>query len=265
MGNSFLGSKLLRMKAVNMIIPLFVIAEAHATAQDVHNIIDICTSSERIVKDYALIGMKVTYHNPQKDLEETVKHLDSEMAVLEKEPLPKALHEEEVGLHKEWEKIEENLTHTPEKKSALTLHHYVEAFAAHCEVVAEHLAKDTGNPAEHFVVLIARLNLKVQELAGTYVIKAWGAIGDEEYYREVAQILKDYNKTYEELMGADEKLVSAGVKKRLKVLKKHFKVFEFMAESKSGRFVPLLAAKKANKIHKETNEILKEEESEEEK
>jgi hypothetical protein len=217
------------------------------------------------MKDYALIGMKITYHDPQKDLDKTVKHLDQEMADLEKHKLTKVLQKEEEALHHEWAKIEENLTHSPNKKSALSLHHYVNAFARHCEVLADHLATDTGNPGEHFVVLIARLNLNVQELAGVYVMKAWGTIGDEEYYKEVKDILTDYTRTYNELLSANEKLVSSNVKKRLKVLKKHFMLFEFMAESKSGRFVPMAIAKKANKIHEETTKILQEEEREVEK
>jgi hypothetical protein len=42
-------------------------------------------------------------------------------------------------------------------------------------------------------------------------------------------------------------------------------MFEFMLESHSGRYVPLLIAKKADKIHKETINILNEDEREEEK
>ena len=257
--------KSIRGSALSMVLPLFIMAEVHASAEDVHHIIDICTSSERILKDYALVGMKITYHDPKKDLDETVARLDKEMEELEKHKLTKALHDEEVALHKEWLKIEENLTHDPIKESALTLHHHVNTFAKHCEVLAEHLAEDTGNPAEHYVVLIARLNLNVQELAGVYTMKAWGTIGDDEYYQEVKDVLEDYRKTYDELIVAKSNMVSDSVKSKLKTLKKQFMVFEYMAESKSGRYVPLLIAKKANKIHIETTKILKQEESEVEK
>jgi len=258
-------AKSIRGSALSMVLPLFIMAEVHASAEDVHQIIDICTSSERIMKDYALIGMKITYHDPKKDLDATVAKLDKEMEELEKHKLTKTLHDEEIALHHEWAKIEENLTHDPVQASALTLHHHVNTFAKHCEVLAEHLAQDTGSPAEHYVVLIARLNLNVQELAGIYTMKAWGSIADEEYYGEVHEILEDYSKTYNELISAKDEMVSASVKSKLKMLKKHFMVFEFMADSKSGRFVPLLIAKKANGIHEETTTILKQEESEVEK
>ena len=258
------------MRNINMALlvlafPLISVAQSHATSQDVHEIIDICTSSERIMKDYALIGMKVTYHNQQKDLEETIKRLDEDMELLEKHHLAESLHEEEVALHKLWAEIEHNLTQTPNKENALELKHKVDAFAQKCEEVAEDLAKDTGNKAEHDVVLIARLNLDVQKLAGDYVMKAWDAISDDEYYKGVKEIKEDYEKTFEELENADDKLVSPKIKKHLKVVDKHFMMFEFMAESRSGRFVPQLIAKKANKINEETEKLLEEEEQEQEK
>jgi len=253
------------MTAVAMLFPIVGLAEVHATAEDVHEIIDICTSSERIMKDYALIGMKITYHDPQKDLDETVKRLDKDMEELEQHHLAKRLEEEEKMLHKLWAEIEDNITKTPNKENALTLKHKVDAFAQKCEEVAEDIAKDTGNAAEHDVVLIARLNLDVQKLAGDYVLKAWDAMSDDEYYKDVKEIKEDYQKTYEELESASDDLVSKKVKEHLKVVDKHFMMFEFMAESRSGRFVPQLIAKKAEKIHEETEKILREEEMEQEK
>ena len=253
---------LLKAATLSMVLPMLLMSEAHANVKDIHEIADVCTSAERIMKDYALIGMKITYHNPQENLDATVKHLDAEMADLENEKEGKALHEEEVALVAEWHKIEENLTHTPVKQSALTLHHHVNDFAKHCEKLSDDLAASMDNHAEHYILLIERLNLNVQDLAGIYTMKAWDAIGDDEYYGEVKEILAEYNKDYKELMVANDKMVSPEVKSKLKVLKKHFIMFEFMAASHSGRFVPLLIAKKADKINDETEEILKEEESE---
>jgi len=250
---------------LHLFLPLCIVAEVHASTRDVHDIIDICTSSERIMKDYALIGMKITHHNPQKDLNETTKHLDIEMSDLLQHKLEIVLQREEKELQKEWMQMEEELKRTPSKEKALMLHHHINTFAQHCEVLAEHLAKDTGNAAEHYVVEIARLNLNVQELTGLYVMKSWGTVEDKEYFEEVKNILEDYNKTYQDILSADKKFVSDKVKEKLKVLKKHFMVFEVMAESRSGTFVPRLISKKADMIQKETEEILAEEEEEQEK
>ncbi|MDQ7085396.1 MAG: hypothetical protein Q9M36_10935 [Sulfurovum sp.] len=240
-------------------------AEVKASAEDVHEIIDVCTSSERIMKDYALIRMGITYNDPQKDLDETIVRLQNELIELESHPVSKALHDEEVALHKEWDTIAKELKLPPSKELTLIIYQHIKDFAHHCETLAEHLATDTGNPAEHFIVLIARLNLDVQELAGLYVMKSWDAIIAEKYYAEVKEILKDFHEAYDELESSKSSMVSDKVKAKLKILQKHFMVFEFMAESKSGRYVPLLISKKADKIYAETLEILKLEQSEVEK
>lgn len=171
------------------------VAEANATAEDVHEIIDICTSSERIMKDYALIGMRIVYHDPKHDMDETLRHLDEEMSRLESHPLSKKLHEEELSLQHGWDDIVKHLSQKPTKESALSLHHQIDKFAMACEKVANDLAQDTGNEAESGVVHIAKLDLDVQELAGNYVMKAWDAMSDDEYYRDVAQIKADYQKS----------------------------------------------------------------------
>ncbi|NPA59268.1 MAG: hypothetical protein GXO30_02215 [Epsilonproteobacteria bacterium] len=238
---------------------------ANATPEDVHKIIDICASSQKVMKDYALIGMRIIYHDPQKDLTSTLKHLDTEMDELASHPLSKNLHEEELQLQKGWQQIARALLKKPSKKTAIELRHEVDDFANQCEKVASDIATDTNNDAENEIVHISRLDLDVQELAGDYVMKAWDAMSDDEYYKDVHEIKEDYQKEYNLLESADDKLVSEKIKKHLKMLDKQFMMFEFMAESHSGRFVPLLIAKKADIIHAKTVEILNEDESEEEK
>jgi len=253
------------LKCSVVFMSLCISVNANATSEDVHEIIDICTSSQRVMKDYALIGMRVVYHNPQKDLSDTINHMDQEMKDLESHNVSDTLHKQELKLQTEWQQISKILLEAPSKKTALDLRHEVDSFAKECEVLALALSKDTKNEAENEIVHISRLDLDVQELAGDYVMKAWDAIADEEYYNDVHNIKEDYQKEYNILASANQKLVSEKVKKHLKMLDKQFMMFEFMAESRSGRFVPLLIAKKANKIHEETVKILNEEEREEEK
>ncbi len=49
-------------------IPIYP-ASAAVTAQDVHEVADMCMYSQRILKDYALVGMNILYHDPKADLE----------------------------------------------------------------------------------------------------------------------------------------------------------------------------------------------------
>jgi len=250
---------------LSLVLPMFLMAEAHATVKNIHEITDLCTDSERVMKDYALTGMKITYHNPQKTLKEVAAKMDKEMADLEKSKTSGKLHAEEEALISEWHKIEHNLTMTPAKESAKTLHDKVNSFAAHCDKLADELEKTVKNHAEHYVLLIERLNQDTQELAADYTMKAWGTLDDAAYYPEVKATLDDYMKDYDELMVANDKMVPPDIKAKLKKLKRDFMPLEMMVESHSGRYVPLLIAKKADKIDDETEKLLKADELEVEK
>ena len=258
-------TKCIKCSALSLVLPIMVMAEVHASAQDIHDIIDVCSSSERIMKDYSLEGMKVTYLNPHKDLVATAAKLDKDMEELESHKITKKLHAEEEALQALWKKMEHNLTKGAAKETALTLYEHVDKFANTCDKLAEELAKTMKNPAEQDIVLIGEMNRYVQELAATYVMAAWGILDNDQYHKDVKSLLAEYHSRYETLMAADATLVPDDVKATLKKLKKHFMFFEVMTQSTSGRYVPLLIAKKANHIHEEIMGILHQEEQEVEK
>lgn len=245
--------------ALQVLYPVYDAAATSASSQDVHEVADMCMFSQRILKDYALIGMGVSYHDPAEDLKKTAKMMNKYIKDVESHHLKKALDDEVRELERLWKEIEPQLLEKPVKKRMTRLHKKVEAFTHYCEKVAEHLAIDTKIKGEHYVVLIAQLGMESQRLAALYMMKAWG-IADPNYYEEVEEVLEEYEKIYHELLKADNKLVSQEIKDKLTATEKHFMVFEFMAASKSGRFVPTMAEKSASKIFAEIREILKLEE-----
>ena len=252
------GSLLAAVAAV-CLAPTFS-AAATASAQDVHEMADVCMYSQRALKDYALIGMGVDYRDPAGDLAASSKLVDRYLANIESHGLKQELDAEVREIEVAWKRIEPQLTASPTKEKMAELQPLVDSFAQRCEEVADHLAKDTGIAAEHEVVLIAELGMEIQRLAALYMMKAWG-VPDDHYYEKVAEVLREYEEIYAELMAADERQVPTEVKVRLKEAEQHFLVFEVMAASKSGRFVPTLAEKKASELFAEIREILKLEEA----
>jgi len=240
-------------------IPAINVSAATASTQDVHEIADICMYAQRLLKDYAMIGMGVTYHNPAADLAKNSKMIDRYFADVESHQLKKKLDAEVREIHALWDKIKPQLLHKPEKNKMLALREAVEKFTKRCEEVADHLAEDTKIKGEHEVVLIAQLGMEVQRLSALYMMKAWG-VSDPDYYKHVDEILNEYEDIYHELQKADNKLVSKEIKIRLKKAESRFLAFKFMAASKSGRFIPTLAEKTSSEIFYELREILKLEE-----
>lgn len=241
--------------AAMLVLTPVTLVSANASAQDVHELADICMFAQRSLKDYVLLGMGVTYHDPKKDLENNIKTVDKYIRDLESHHLKKSLDTEVKDLDARWKSIRAVLMKTPDKNVIGKLHTKIEEFTRLCEKAAMDVAEDTKIEGEQFVVLVAELGMESQRLAALYMMKAWDA-EPADYYHRVESILEEYEVIYKELMSADEKFVSADIKQKLKTTEKHFMVFKFMAASRSGRFVPTRAEKSAAKIFEEIREIL---------
>jgi predicted nucleotidyltransferase len=228
---------------------------ASASAKDVHEMADICMQANRILKDYALVGMEVTYHDPAKDLKENLELIEKEIKNLEGHKQNKKIAAEIHEIEESWHAIKPEFEKTPDKSKMHDLRVMVEKFTTRCEEVAEDIAKDTGIKGEHDVVLVAALGMESQRLAALYLMKAWG-VPDSNYEEQVKEIVEQTEKIYEELLSADEKLVSREIKESLKKVEKDFIAFSVMATSTSGRFMPTQADKMASKIFKELRKIL---------
>ena len=229
---------------------------ATASVQDVQEMADICMYSQRLLKDYALIGMGIDYHDPAGDLAKSSRMLNRYLANIESHGLKQELDAEVREIETSWRLIEPRLLAPPTKDQMVELQALVDTFSQRCEEVADHLAQDTGIAAEHDVVLIATLGVEVQRLAALYMMKAWGAAGDG-YDEKVDDVLAKAERIFAELMAADDRHVPREVKARLGEAEKHFLVFHVMAKSKSGRFVPTLAEKSASEVFHELRDILK--------
>lgn len=229
---------------------------ANASAQDVQEIDDICMYSQRILKDYALVGMGVTYHDPQKDLNENIKTVDKYFTDIKSHKLNDKLTAEVDEAVKSWNELKPEFEKTPDKAKMSELRKKVEAYTVRCEQVAEDFAKDTGIKGEHDVVMVAELGLESQRMAALYLMKAWG-VADANYEEEIKQTVDETEKIYQELLAADEKLVSKEIKEKLKTTENDFIAFSVLAKSKSGRFMPSVAEENASKIFNALRDILK--------
>lgn len=249
-----LGKTILSLTAVTM---LFFCTEvsANASAEDVHEMADICMQANRILKDYALVGMGVTYNNPAKDLQENLDAIEKEIKDLEGHKVNAKLTEEISEIDHSWHAIKPEFEKTPDKTKMHDLRILIEKFTARCEEIAEDISRDTGIKGEHDVVLVAELGMESQRLAALYLMKAWD-VANPNYEEEVKEAVDQTEKIYHELLEANEEVVSQEIKKKLKHVEKDFIAFSVMATSKSGRFMPSAAEKMSTKIFNELRIIL---------
>ncbi len=218
------------------------------TAKDVHEVADICMYSQRVLKDYALIGLGVLYHDPKADLIKNIKVIDEYFADLKSHNLVKELDDSIKALETSWLVIEPIMLQKPDKKSMAVLYKKVEKFNYRCQQIADNLAQDTHIKGLRDLVLITKIGMESQRLAALYMMRVWG-VSSPNYKVKVRGIVDELNDIIKELLAEDEKYVSEEIKKELRMIKKEFILFKFMALSNSKRFVPILVEKKASNVY----------------
>lgn len=228
---------------------------ARASATDVHEIADICMYANRVLKDYALVGMGVTYHDPAADLKKGAATIDKYLADVLSHDIGdlKAKTQELADM---WNGMKSDLLATPDTTKAAALRDTIDSFTHKCEVLAFELAEQTNIEGEKYVVEVSELGMETQHLGALYMLKAWG-VENSHYYEDVEKSIAHFDELYSDLAKAPEHLVSGDIKSKLKTVDEHFLVFGFMARSKSGRFMPTRAEKVLSDVFVEIREILK--------
>jgi hypothetical protein len=242
---------------LTLVTALFFCTEvsANASAENVHEMAAICMQANRLLKDYALVGMEVQYNDPANNLKENLELMEKELKDLEGQKVNEKLAAEITEIEKSWHAIKPEFEKTPEKTKMHDLRVMVEKFTVRCEEIAEDISTDTGIKGEHDVVLVAELGMESQRLAALYLMKAWG-VTDSDYETEIKEVVEQTEKIYKALLEADEKLVSKEIKEQLQKVEKDFIAFSVMAKSDSGRFMPSAAEKMATKIFNALRSIL---------
>ncbi len=216
-----------------------------------YNAIMMCTLPQEMLKDSTLKAMDITYMNPETEGKDASLSFKKSLNTLKKEKHSSSLHKNIINLSSSWQKTKKSIDTKVSQESVNSIYDMVVSFDKSCLVIAEKLANKKYSMTKNKV---ARLNLYVQQLTTLYIIKAWDSIDEQSYKDGVEKIISSYEKNYE-LVKKDKKL-TAKTKGRLEKINKAFTTFKFMTTSNSGRYMPVLAAKKASNINMLTKIIL---------
>lgn len=241
-------SKLIAVLAIGLLCEM-PLGLAAASPKDVQQISALCTNIHRAIKDYSLVGMGVKYGDPGSDLTSTIAAIDEEFSsLLLKQHLGTQLTALLDERNKEWQVIRSELKAAPTQATALKIYNQTEDFSKKCWELADMVGIDTAIEGEHYVVVVAEMGADVQKIAAIYTMKSW-EVAVANYDKDVDAILKDFEHDYDELVGkAYPKFVDDNMKGELESAEQNFLVFEHMALSQSGRFVPAMVSRTSSRI-----------------
>jgi len=205
--------------------------------------------TQRMLKDYAMVGMKNTYGKPGEDLKKITVDFEDALASLiayaKNEDTKQSLEKVKTL----WMPLKETLSETASKEKVGKLQEELEVLLSAANETTQLFAKESGSASGEIVNMAGRQRMLSQRMASLYMIKVWG-IEDPQFKDKMLKAMDLFKTSLSKLEKSE--LNTDEITKLLAKVKRSFMFFEMMNRSKS-KFVPTLIYKKSNDILKNMN------------
>ena len=209
--------------------------------------------TQRMFKDYTMIGMNNSYGKPDKDLEKIIDDFENHLKSLHDYSKDKEIMESADSVKKIWLPIKKILVAKPDRKIVGDLQENLEKLLKESNHLTELFAKATGENSGEIINISGRQRMLSQRMAGLYMLKVW-KVDDEKFKEKMSHSMNLFRDSLEKLKKS--KLNTNEIDELLLKVEKSFMFFEMMNKS-SKAFIPALIYKKSNDILKNMNSTTK--------
>ena len=234
-----------------LLAPSVFAIDIHSTAEAVNIAGKQRMYTQRMLKDYAMIGMGNTFGNPADDLKDTIKAFDNHLHALQAYTKDAAIKKRLDTVATAWKPLKRKLKQTPDIHAAKTIQGDLENLLKLSNEVTGMLADASGKQADEIVNIAGRQRMLSQRMASLYMLKVWGI--DDPHFKEnldkSLQLFKTSLNTLEKAPMNDQT-----IKTLLAKVKRSFMFFEIMNRSTS-KFIPSLIYKKSDDMLKNMDRV----------
>ena len=223
--------------------------------KNLHHAVDIAGQqrmfTQRMLKNYAMIGMENNFDNPAQDLEKIISKFENHLEALQNCTNNKVIIESIKKVEILWIPIKKILEEKPKKELALKLQENLELLLQASDSTTHLFAKETGEKSGIIIDISGRQRMLSQRVASFYMLKVWG-VKNESFQGKMKKSMKLFETSLRTLQAS--KLNTKKINSLLQEVEKSFTFFKIMNKS-SNTFIPTLIYKKSNDILENMNRV----------
>ncbi len=248
---------LFKFKKTIIILSLFTCSLFAIDIKNIYDAVDIAGKqrmfTQRMLKDYAMIGMKNSFGNAGEDLNKTISEFEDHLHSLHDYTKNSKIKKSTKKVEEIWLPIKKILLASPSKSNAIKLQENLEQLLSLANDTTGLFAKETGKESGKIVDMSGRQRMLSQRMASLYMLKVWG-VDNNKFKEKMKNSMQLFKSSLEKLKKSE--LNTDEINKLLDEVEKSFIFFEVMNKSKNV-FIPSLIYKKSNDILKNMNIVTK--------
>ena len=232
----------------SLLLPLFTHSLLAVDIRNIYDAVDIAGKqrmfTQRMLKDYAMVGMKNSFGNADEDLNNTISEFDDHLHALHDYTKNSEIKKSIQQVEEIWLPIKKVLEAPSSKNEVLKLQENLELLLSATNNTTELFAKETGKESGKVVDISGRQRMLSQRMASLYMLKVWG-VDDDKFKEKMKNSMQLFKSSLEELKKSE--FNTDEINKLLTKVERSFMFFEVMNKS-SNIFIPSLIYKKSNDI-----------------
>jgi nitrate/nitrite-specific signal transduction histidine kinase len=209
--------------------------------------------TQRLLRDYAMIGMRNNFSNPKNDMEHIIQAFEDHLYSLDLFSKDAATKQKISDVKSRWETIKRLLVKSPNTSDAAILQNELEKLLKSSDEITKLFTAQSKSSTGEIINIAGRQRMLSQRMASLYMLKAWG-IDDPQFKKKLSDAMRLFRTSLEKLLTFEKN--SPEITTILKRVKRDFMFFEIMGRS-SKKFIPALIYKKSNEILKNMNSATK--------
>ena len=237
------------MTRLTTIVPFLAFGLLVSMAQADTNLINIAGSqrmlTQRMMKNYALLGMGIRYGDVKSKLQNSITQFDNNLNQLDAATANSKANQPLQQVKGQWQPIRKVLLDSPNKEQATKLHEQLDRLMASSQEVVNALTQQNATAQGDIVSLAGRQRMLSQRMAALYALSAW-RINDFDFMSKFRSTVESFRQAHNRLIAS--KLTTPAIRKALEGAEKSFRWFEFSAKKRSDKFIPSLILRASDDI-----------------